>query len=414
MRWVLVMIVKNESKTLPRCLDSARPFVDGVVLVDTGSTDETQSVAVQWAAEAGIPCHVVSQPWKNFGVNRTQSYETARAWVDAQGWDQTDTWALLLDADQELVFDGNGTRDEALQCVCEGAADCRVLTLEQRLGDVNYVNIRLMRMDVPARCVGATHEYWDVQEHARVFTSRWWIRDHADGGARGDKFERDLRLLTDAWKECPGDPRTCFYLAQTYEGIRRLDRARAFYLRRARMQGTWEEERWMAAYRCAKIDLGTQDGSDRHLEGLGRMLMVAAQAPGRPEPLHQLLQYCKDERLYGEAWGYLERLRALPRLSTGEAPPLFYEVDLLAEWRLDLETSILAFYVPGKRAEGLAACERLLQQRETLPAAVVQTTLDNLRFYVVQPQNLPRLIEEDEARDPEAGTAAVPATPVEI
>jgi glycosyltransferase involved in cell wall biosynthesis len=39
------MIVKNESALLDRCLTSARPFVDEIVVVDTGSTDGTQDIA---------------------------------------------------------------------------------------------------------------------------------------------------------------------------------------------------------------------------------------------------------------------------------------------------------------------------------------------------------------------------------
>ncbi len=41
----LCMIVKNESALLERCLTSARPFVDEIVVVDTGSDDGTQAIA---------------------------------------------------------------------------------------------------------------------------------------------------------------------------------------------------------------------------------------------------------------------------------------------------------------------------------------------------------------------------------
>ena len=44
----LCMIVKNESETLRRVLDSAAIFADEIVIVDTGSTDDTASVAKEY------------------------------------------------------------------------------------------------------------------------------------------------------------------------------------------------------------------------------------------------------------------------------------------------------------------------------------------------------------------------------
>ena len=38
----LCMIVKNEHDTLARCLESVREAVDEIVIVDTGSTDDTK------------------------------------------------------------------------------------------------------------------------------------------------------------------------------------------------------------------------------------------------------------------------------------------------------------------------------------------------------------------------------------
>jgi glycosyltransferase involved in cell wall biosynthesis len=42
------MIVKNESKFLRRCLDSYRPIADEIIIVDTGSTDNTKEIAHEY------------------------------------------------------------------------------------------------------------------------------------------------------------------------------------------------------------------------------------------------------------------------------------------------------------------------------------------------------------------------------
>jgi hypothetical protein len=82
----LSMIVRNGGASLARCLRSARPLVDRIVIGDTGSTDETRAVAESFGAE------VVSIPWQDdFAAARNQVLALARC-----------EWVLVLDADEML------------------------------------------------------------------------------------------------------------------------------------------------------------------------------------------------------------------------------------------------------------------------------------------------------------------------
>ena len=47
----LCMIVKNEEKTLNRCLESVKGIPDEIIIVDTGSTDQTKQIASKWTQQ---------------------------------------------------------------------------------------------------------------------------------------------------------------------------------------------------------------------------------------------------------------------------------------------------------------------------------------------------------------------------
>ncbi|WP_227763792.1 glycosyltransferase family 2 protein [Zhaonella formicivorans] len=82
----LCMIARNEEQNLRRCLKSVQGVVDEIIVVDTGSTDNTCQVA----REAGAV--VRSFIWNdNFSDARNASLEGA-----------TGEWILFLDADEEL------------------------------------------------------------------------------------------------------------------------------------------------------------------------------------------------------------------------------------------------------------------------------------------------------------------------
>lgn len=85
-RLSVVLIVKNEAHRLLNCLDSVREIADEVVVADTGSTDETKSVAREWGAT------VEEVPW-------TDDFAAARnaAMRFASG-----EWILQVDADEVL------------------------------------------------------------------------------------------------------------------------------------------------------------------------------------------------------------------------------------------------------------------------------------------------------------------------
>ena len=81
----LVLITRNAAPQLRACLDSAR-FADEIVVVDSGSDDDT----VQVAASSGA--RVIHQPWLGFGPQKQFAVRSA-----------TNDWVLCVDADERVT-----------------------------------------------------------------------------------------------------------------------------------------------------------------------------------------------------------------------------------------------------------------------------------------------------------------------
>jgi len=94
----LCMIAKNEEKNIGRCLQSVAGVVDEMIVIDTGSCDNTCQIARTYGAK------VQSFIWNdNFSDARNASLELA-----------TGDWILFLDADEELAKESGAVLRQAV------------------------------------------------------------------------------------------------------------------------------------------------------------------------------------------------------------------------------------------------------------------------------------------------------------
>ena len=95
----LCMITKNEEKYLEQCLDSVKDLVDEIIIVDTGSTDQTKEIAKKFNAK------VYDFKWiDDFSAARNESLKHAAK-----------DWILALDADEFLDEEGLNTIKELVK-----------------------------------------------------------------------------------------------------------------------------------------------------------------------------------------------------------------------------------------------------------------------------------------------------------
>ena len=95
----LCMIVKNEAFFLRDCLRQAAPHVDEIIVVDTGSTDDTRAIAAEFTDK------VYDFEWRDhFADARNYSLEQASG-----------DWIIVLDADEVIAPEDWGTLRELIR-----------------------------------------------------------------------------------------------------------------------------------------------------------------------------------------------------------------------------------------------------------------------------------------------------------
>jgi tetratricopeptide (TPR) repeat protein len=181
------MIVRNESANLPACLESAADLVDEIVVVDTGSTDDTREIATHPGAR------VYEFPWcDDFAAARNESLRRANG-----------DWILWLDADDRVPMRGRAGLKELIRDLPdENVAFLMDILCPGPDGGpmLQGVHPRLFRRREDIRWVGRVHE----QIASAVMASGGTLRKvplaivhlgYMHGGNRRDKLERNLRLI---------------------------------------------------------------------------------------------------------------------------------------------------------------------------------------------------------------------------
>ena len=212
----LTMIVKNEARSLARCLDSVAPWVDKMIVLDTGSTDDTIAIARAHGAE------VYERRWTNdFAAARN----AALAHSDAD-------WNLVLDADEWLTSGG-----EYLQALRHDSRRAiHNIRIDSDLGSGSNTLISSHRISriLPrgVRYKGRIHEQpahnLPIIDAAVTARHDGYMQEQLD-----TKKGRNMALLEKSLAERPEDPYVHFQLGKQYDIQMQYAEALPFY-RRAR------------------------------------------------------------------------------------------------------------------------------------------------------------------------------------
>lgn len=266
----LVMIVKNESHVIERCLRSVIPHIQHWTIVDTGSTDGTQTKIREILKN--IPGQLHERPWTGFPENRNEALALARPHSQ---------YLFTLDADEYLI-----TSTPDVFANLTGLA--YNITMER--GNYQYVRKCVFNTQEKWWYEGVLHEYPQcATKHADVLLEGAIVMSPPEGARskNPNKYQEDVALMEKALEKEPDNVRYWYYLAQSYLDAQEPAKAFETYMKRAQMKG-WAEETWHALYRAARL-------SDQLQHPIATVQHLYLQAynlrPARAEPLLWLADY---------------------------------------------------------------------------------------------------------------------------
>ena len=286
----LVVIARDEAARIERLLRSVAPWVDSMLVLDTGSVDATPSLA------AACGARVEHFPWcDDFSAARNRALELANA-----------DWHLVLDADEWLIDGG-----EALQALRQLVPDfVGSIALEDQFfdGELRHSQGRLSRvLPGSVRYAGAIHEQPQHELPVRALP----VRIGHDGylpERLAAKRGRNRQLLEQALSAAPDDAYLSYQLGKDADVYEEHEAAEAAFARAAEQPDASAQDWWpdlMArrlfalkklkrhdeAMALAEHQLGRCADSPDFFFVLGDLLLdCAADAPERAEGLLPMIE----------------------------------------------------------------------------------------------------------------------------
>lgn len=365
---VLIM-VKNEEKRILFSLKSVLGIADEIYIYDTGSTDNTESVIREFCKENNLPLFFKKGEFIDFSTSRNVSLDM----VDENL--SRDDYVLLLDSNDELRGG-----DKLREFINLNNREDRAYIVRQIWWSgsfTEYYNVRLLRGKSGFRYKGVVHEY--ICDTINI-TENDWIRNPcrlpadisiyqdrvADENKSFARFFRDKELLEREYEKNPDEPRTCFYLAQTYSCVGDNEKAYEFYSKRTKLRGFFEE-RFHAFLRAGELsEVLKKDWSISVGFYLGAYEIIE-----RAEPLVKIASYYREKEKWKLAYSFISLAceYEYPKMAT-----LFVDPKIYSYTRYHL-MGIIAFY-SGNYEEGEKAVRKALEYN---PSSEID--LSNLSFY---------------------------------
>ena len=321
----LNMIVKNESKIITRLFDSVISIIDCYCICDTGSTDNTVELIKTYFENKNIPGKIVNEPFKNFAHNRNFALKSCLNMSD---------YILLMDADMILKIINFNKKT---------LSNFDSFYILQGNDDFYYQNLRIIKNNGLFTYIGVTHEYISTPPNNKLLPitkEELFITDYGDGGCKSDKFERDIKLLSNGIIEEPNNSeRYHFYLANSHYDAGNFEKAIENYEKRIQIGG-WEQEIWYSYYRIGLCYKKLGKISDAIYNWLAAYDIL----PIRIENLYEIVNHYRNTSKSKLAGHFYDTAQLVLQKNEDRDNFLFLHNDVYT-YKLEYEFTIFALYI---------------------------------------------------------------------
>jgi tetratricopeptide (TPR) repeat protein len=225
------MIVRDESVVLDECLRSIRDVVDEIVVVDTGSTDDSRDIARSHGAR------ISEVPWRgDFSAPRNAALALARG-----------RWILYIDADERLR---DAPRPALESALAEPGVVAHTVRFRPQTGFTRYREYRLFRNDPRIRFRGVIHESMlpairqvAASDGLRIAHSEFAMDHVGYDGDQRRKHERNVPLLRARLAADPAHVFSWHHLGRALEALGDVEGAVAAWRQGIEaVRATWQRE----------------------------------------------------------------------------------------------------------------------------------------------------------------------------
>lgn len=282
---VVTIMIKNEAESIEKTL---LPFVEAgikhICVFDTGSTDNTLEVVNKFYLEHAIEGCIHQEEFIDFATSRNRALQLAE--------NHFPNAIFMIMPDAEWYLENGKGLLNYLEKIKDMNEAIYLIKLQGKT--LEFFSARVMRVSAKNRFVGVVHEVLINASGAAlphdVFFK--WIPSNIGKEKSRLRWERDAILLLKEHEKNPTDPRTAFYLAQTYDCLDDYETALKYYQIREKITG-WDEENFITVFRIAILFDKLSKINEKYTwsMALEYYLKAFGMRPTRTEPLVKIADH---------------------------------------------------------------------------------------------------------------------------